>query len=212
MNRRLIAISMIILCGFGLRLVLDRQSAAGLSRPLNSIPDRIGAWRSLGDQPMSDAVRGVLHADDTVARTYEVIPGVQTQLFIAYYRTQRAGEMMHSPRNCLPGSGWEPMSLSLVRAEIAGHSVEYVNRYLVERDGTRLLMVYWYQEHERIITSEYQGKLMLMWDAIRLHRRDGALVRVSMVLGPEMDEDAATHTILQFVHSASPYITSALRN
>lgn len=117
---------------------------------------------------------------------------------------------MHSPRNCLPGSGWEPVSASLINADVGGGRIEQLNRYLVEREDKRLLVVYWYQEHNRFIADEYRGKLYLMWDSIRRGTRDGALVRVSLPLDSGVDENEATNTIVQFIHSTAPEITKAL--
>jgi EpsI family protein len=210
MNRRLLMVSVILACVFTLRFWLDRDTAAGLRTPLSALPGRIGAWHSISEDPLSPPLRRILHADDLLARSYEVIPGTQVQLFIAYYRTQRAGERMHSPRNCLPGSGWEPLSVSLVNADVGGGRIEQLNHYLVEREEKRLLVVYWYQEHNRFIADEYRGKLYLMLDSIRRGSRDGALVRVSIPLAPGMDENDATKTILQFIRSATPEITRIL--
>jgi EpsI family protein len=210
MNRRLLLVSLILGCLFGIRLLLDRDTAAGAMNPLSAMPTSIGAWHSISEDTLSLPIRQVLHADDLLARTYEVIPGTQVQLFIAYYRTQRSGEAMHSPRNCLPGSGWEPLSVSLIRTDMGRGRMEQLNRYLVEKDGHRLLVVYWYQEHNRVIADEYRGKFYLMWDSIRRGSRDGALVRVSVPLTQGMDENEAAKTIRQFIHSATPEITRVL--
>ena len=210
MNRRLLIVSVILGCVLSVRLWLDRNPTAVVKSDLSALPTHMGAWHSTSDDPLSLPVRRVLRADDLLARTYEVIPGTQVQLFIAYYRTQRSGERMHSPRNCLPGSGWEPISVSIVDADVGGKRIEQLNRYLVQMGDKRLLVVYWYQEHNRLIADEYRGKLYLMWDAIRRGRRDGALVRVSVPLVPGMDEDEATKSILQFIRVATPEITRVL--
>jgi EpsI family protein len=210
MNRTALWILALVLSVFAVRTLLDRSGNSGTIAPLTLIPQEIGIWHSIGDEPIALDVRQVLHADDALARTYQASPGVQVQLFISYYRVQRAGEMMHSPRNCLPGSGWEPISLSQVPVALAGSAQSTVNRYLVEKDDVRMLTFYWYQEHGRIVSSEFAGKAELMWDAIRLHSRDGALVRVSMMLGPNMDEDNATDVVRQFLRAAGPSISRAL--
>jgi EpsI family protein len=210
MNRRVLLVALILASVLGLRAWLDRDPAGRLNEHLSTLPISLGPWHSVSDDALSLPVRQVLRADDLLARTYEVIPGTQVQLFIAYYRTQRAGERMHSPRNCLPGSGWEPLSISLINADIGGGRVEQLNRYLVQREDKRLLVMYWYQEHNRLIADEYRGKFYLMWDAFRRGSRDGALVRVSLELLPGMDQDEATKTMLQFIHSATPEITRVL--
>jgi EpsI family protein len=209
-NRRLQVVSLILAFTFGTRIWLDRDNATGLSRPLSTLPAQMGAWHSLSEDVPSLPIRKLLRTDDLLARTYEVLPGTQVQLFIAYYKTQRAGERMHSPRNCLPGSGWEPISISLISVDVGGGKIEPLNRYLVSKEDRRLLVVYWYQEHNRWLADEYRSKLYLTWDSIRKGSRDGALVRVSMPIRPGMDEEEATRTILQFIRSAAPEITRIL--
>jgi EpsI family protein len=210
MSRTALWILGLVLSTFAARTMLDCSAKSGTIGPLTRLPKEIGPWRSVGDEPIAIDVRQILHADDALARTYQAFPGVQVQLFISYYSVQRAGEMMHSPRNCLPGSGWEPLSLSLVHVALGGSAESTVNRYLVEKDGVQMLTFYWYQEHGRIVSSELAGKAALMWDSIRLHSRDGALVRVSMMLGPNMDEDDAAEVMRQFLRSAGPSINHAL--
>ena len=53
-------------------------------------------------------VRVVRALDPTsyLSRTYRKGSN-DADLFIAFYAQQRAGESMHSPKHCLPGSGWE---------------------------------------------------------------------------------------------------------
>lgn len=210
MNRRVLMVSLLLSSVVGFCSWLGRETAIGLVQPLSALPVHIGIWHSTSEDSVPFPIRQVLQADDLLSRTYEFIPGTQVQLFIAYYRTQRSGERMHSPRNCLPGSGWEPISASFIRSDMGEGRVESLNRYLVERDDHRLLVVYWYEEHHRIIADEYRGKLYLLWDSIRYSRRDGAIVRVSLPLQPGMDEDTATKIVLQFIHSASPEISRIL--
>jgi EpsI family protein len=212
MNRRVLAVALVLICVCAVKSWCDRETSVRLAAPLSSIPRSIAGWQTHSEERLSEEVLHVLRADDALVRTYRMLPQTEVQLFVAYYRTQRAGERMHSPRNCLPGSGWEPISFTLVRADVGGGRVENLNRYLVERDGKRLLLIYWYQENRRFIADEYRGKLYLMWDSMRLRRRDGALVRISIVLEPGMDETMATDTLLHFVRSASPAISSALQN
>ena len=58
-----------------------------------------------------------------------------------------------------------------------------INEYIIEKQGQRQLVLYWYQSHGRVIASEYWAKLYMVLDAIHLHRTDGALVRVTSARG-----------------------------
>ncbi|MDR3764906.1 MAG: EpsI family protein [Acidobacteriota bacterium] len=209
MTRSVWAICLLLAAVLALRVYLDKGTVPAAAPQLSALPSSIGAWHSMGDAELPLEAVSVLKADQLLARNYEVLPGTAVQLFIAYYRTQHAGERMHSPRNCLPGSGWEPVRASLVDADIEGKPVP-LNRYDVEKNGQRMVVLYWYQSRNRMIANEYGGRAQLIWDAMHRGARDGALVRVSMKLRPGVDPDDALRAMLQFVHGASPEITRLL--
>jgi EpsI family protein len=103
-------------------------------------------------------------------------------LYVGYYGSQRQGDTMHSPLNCLPGAGWSPvsfrrMSISVPSSAEASRDIT-VNRYVIEKGLDRQLVLYWYQGHGRVVASEYLGKIYMVLDAIRTNRTDGAMVRI----------------------------------
>ena len=49
-------------------------------------------------------------------------------------------------------------------------------------------MLYWYQSQDRVVASEYRGKVYSVVDAIRYNRTDAAIVRV---IAPVSGEGAA---------------------
>jgi EpsI family protein len=98
-------------------------------------------------------------------------------LFIAYYALTKPGESMHSPKNCLPGGGWEILRSGFTDLQAQGRSYS-VNRYVVQKEGARQLVLYWYQSRERVVASEYTGKLLRFWDALTTGDTSGSLVRI----------------------------------
>lgn len=99
------------------------------------------------------------------------------ELFIAYFPSQRTGSTIHSPKNCLPGSGWVPVeSLHIPVTRPDGSEIS-VNRYIIQKSNSRRLVIYWYQAHDRVVASEYWAKVFMVADAFRLNRTDGALIR-----------------------------------
>jgi EpsI family protein len=76
---------------------------------LATFPSDVSAWKSAGDIPLDDEVLGVLGVDDYVNRVYEHAGQPPVSLYIGYYNSQRQGDAIHSPQNCLPGSGWQPV-------------------------------------------------------------------------------------------------------
>src|SRR6188508_2585410 len=87
--------------------VAMRPELVPLRAPLSGIPRQIGGWTGK-DTEIKPEVLAVLAADDHLSRFYAA-PGAPLSLFIGYYESQRQGDTMHSPMNCLPGAGWQPV-------------------------------------------------------------------------------------------------------
>ena len=84
-------------------------------------------------------------------------------LYVGYYASQRQGQTMHSPMNCMPGSGWEPLRRDRVKVEVQGSQepgprFAEINYVVVQKGLDRMLVFYWYQAHGRVIASEYLGQ------------------------------------------------------
>ena len=175
--------------------------------PLTSFPESIGGFTSVREIPLDQETKDVLRADDTLERIY-LDPGRRHQVvfFVAYFKTQRYGQSPHSPKNCLPGSGWEPVYTDRPTITVPGWETPIVvNRYLVEKGDDKSVILYWYQSHNRVIASEYSAKFWLVADALRFNRSDTALVRVSVPVGRD-DEDSATRMAEEFVRTVFPVL------
>jgi EpsI family protein len=170
----LIAGSVVVAGAEGIEGVPVRQ-------PLAAFPSAMGHWRGYDDPPLAEDVQTVLNADDLLMRTYFAPDGTTVGLYVGYWEAQRRGDAVHSPLNCLPGTGWQPLSNRLVAIRQGtgsnGQPIE-VNRYVIQKGAERLLVLYWYQGHGRVVASEYAGKFFLVADAIRMGRTDTSIVRV----------------------------------
>jgi EpsI family protein len=175
---------------------------------LQFFSNAIGPWQLYRDAPIDPEVQDVLKADDTLNRVYEEpSSGAMAILFIAYFKTQRTGASPHSPKNCLPGAGWEPVETpGIIPIQVAGRPAPIVvNRYVVARGDAKSVVLYWYQSHGRIIASEYSAKLWLIADAIRYHRSDTALIKVVVPFASDSDS-AAAPTAIRFVQAVYPLL------
>jgi EpsI family protein len=145
-------------------------------RPLREFSTAIASWQS-EDFPYEADVEEAIGADDYINRVYSgATPPIE--LYIGYYKDQRSGDRIHSPKNCLPGSGWEPLHSGQVQiGSSEGHPI-LVNEYLVEQGADRAMVLYWYQTRRRIIASEYWAKYWLVVDALRHRSTDGTMVRI----------------------------------
>ena len=147
---------------------------------LASFPRELGPWSGT-DSSISDDVRAILGPGDFLNRTYTAADGSSVELFIAYFASQRMGDTIHSPKNCLPGAGWIPLEARRIAIPGPDHRSLEINRYVVAKGEQRLVVLYWYQAHNRITASEYSAKWYMVSDTIKENRSDGALVRITAV-------------------------------
>jgi EpsI family protein len=166
--------------------------------PLGSFPRSFDGWTGI-DVPMTQDVLDVLGPGDFLLRDYQnPVRRSELGLFIAYFPSQRAGDTIHSPKNCLPGAGWAPVRSDRITMNVPGHEPFPVNRYVIAKGQDRQLVLYWYWAHDRAVASEYAAKLYLVTDSIRLRRSDGSLIRLSTSLGPHQDIESAQKVLVSF--------------
>ncbi len=118
--------------------------------------------------------------DDSGASRLTPHDAVPVWLYVGYYQTQRTGATYHSPKNCLPGSGWQFVEAEQVAVPIQGAGFLTINKVLIQKGLDKQVILYWYQDRGRVIASEYAAKGYLIWDAMTNNRTDGALVRISV--------------------------------
>jgi EpsI family protein len=166
---------------------------------LDSFPAQLGDWSGT-DIEIEPDVLTVLGPGDFLLRDYEDknTSHPQIDLFIAYFASQRAGDTIHSPKNCLPGAGWAPVSSRRITLSVPGHAPFPANRYVIAKNDSRQLVLYWYWAHDRGVASEYWAKYFLVADSIRTSRSDGALVRMITPIAQGENADAAEQRVLPF--------------
>jgi EpsI family protein len=187
-----------------------RPEAVPPGRPLAEFPKALGDWKLAQEGVVEPEVLEVLKADDLLTRTYvEPAEHEGANLFVASFRSQRNGKAPHSPKNCLPGSGWEPVDSGEMQADFGNGVVIPVNRYVVAHGEERDLVLYWYQSRNRAVANEYKAKFWVVADAIRYNRTDSALVRI-IVPVVNKDNARAERTALEFGRASYNTILSFL--
>ena len=202
---------------YGLTLVLVVQAVlfysashgqiTPLAAPLSAFPGRAGDWRLAQEGVIDKETQDILKADDTMTRWY-TSPEGGANLFIAFFRTQRQGQSPHSPRNCLPGSGWQPSETGRIDVPVDGGSI-HINQYVVAKGEAQSVVLYWYQSQGRVIADEFAAKFFLISDSIRNHRSDTALVRVVVPIAPGQTQQAEKVGI-DFVQTFYPAVKAYL--
>jgi EpsI family protein len=161
-----------------LSVMVRHGQAVPLRKSFAEFPLRIGDWtgKSLGEFP--EGILKVLNVSDYMTRDY-TRGSDQVSLYVGYYQQQRAGESIHSPKNCLPGGGWEVLDSRQGALDIPSqHKSIQVNYYVVQNEQYKQFVLYWYDTHGRAFASEYEGKAILVWEALKTGRTDGAMIRV----------------------------------
>ena len=150
-----------------------------------NFPMKIDGWEGRRDRLESIFV-DTLKFDDYIIADYVGPDGKSVNFYVAYYASQSKGESAHSPRSCLPGGGWKIVKLD--QKQIGGADSDSksfsVNRVEIKKGEYTQLVYYWFQGRGRIINNEYMVKWYLFLDSLRKNRSDGALVRVTALVGP----------------------------
>jgi len=201
-NRHARILSLLLLAQLAAFHLMPRDEAVPLSRPFQEFPTELAGWRMLSEQEIEAEVQALLKADETLSRLYlDPESGRTVGLFVAFFKSQRAGVTPHSPRVCLPGSGWATTREGLLSLTVPGLSEPIrVNRHLISRDSQRSLVLYWYQTGRRVVANEYAAKLYLMLDSIRYHRSDTSIVRIVVPLDDD-SEQAAEQAAVRFAQA-----------
>lgn len=177
--------------GCALLLLATQQEEMPLVRPLEAvIPDTL-LGRASWDRVVDEAEAAVAGMDHYVMRFYanEPEPAYDFSVYVGYYLAQTQGKSIHSPKNCLPGAGWEAVSAETRVIETSLGSFE-VNRYLLANKSARAIVYYWYQGRGRVAANEYGVKWELLRDKALHGRSDEALVRIVVpVRSSEEDAD-----------------------
>lgn len=193
------------------------------SAPLQQLSQTIGPWKGQ-DLPIDAASLEVLGKGDFLNRVY--IPeagapgrsattgaqGAPVQLFIAYFPTQRTGQAIHSPQNCLPGSGWSFLSSGVTNFTDQTGKDYRVGDYVISNGRYKQEVLYWYQTHGQSIANDYAAKVHMLADSIRLGRTDAALVRVITAVGVDESPDRAHARLLGFAKLVTPSLHTYIPN
>jgi exosortase D (VPLPA-CTERM-specific) len=177
-------------------------------------PMQLGALRGK-PETMDGIYIDALRFDDYLLADY--VPsegGAPVNVYMAYYNSQRKGEAVHSPRACLPGGGWQLSEFdqrSIEGVTVGGRPLR-VNRTIIAMGDRRQLVYYWFQQRGRIVTNEFAVKWYLFWDALTLHRTDGALIRLIIELPRGSSVDAGDRRLVDVAQRIAPLLPRFVPN
>ena len=156
------------------------SEAVQMRKPFSTFPATLGSWNGQEETVLGPEILSMLKMSDYLMRRYTDPSGHPVWLYIGYWQSQRKGGDIHSPKNCLPGGGWEPIEASRLDIPIPERSAPIsVNRYLIQKDNEMQVTLYWFQTQGKAVAGELGAKIELVRNSLLKNRTDGALVRLS---------------------------------
>lgn len=179
LKRTLIGASILIFTAVFLQFIHQSEDVHP-NRPFSTFPKVIENWEGYEDR-FDDRVYDVLGVDDSYLGHYkDRSTGDYVQLYIGFHQSQKEGDLIHSPKNCMPGGGWKITKIEKEEIETSNYGKEKakVIKLILEKGLQRQAVLYWYQSRGRIISSEYLQKIYLVIDSVTKRRTDGSFVRL----------------------------------
>ncbi len=194
-SRALVSGALLALAVSVVWLAAPRSEPAQVERAdFDVFPRQLKSWTGTVSTLEPDIER-VLAADDYYTASY-VSPdaAANVDFFVAYYDKLTEGSGIHSPEVCLPTGGWEVFDIEPHRVDLApeaGVAPFEVNRAIIQKGESRMLVYYWFEQRGRRMINDFVAKGYTVYDSLTMGRTDGALVRLVTAMGRnESDENA----------------------
>lgn len=208
-RRQVIIAATLLVIGGGLGTLLrytDRQPdrEADFSR----LPNEVGEYSGM-ELPIDRITLDVLQATATTERSYHDTSGFDYNLFLGYFKSQKFGSSIHSPKHCLPGGGWKILSQETVTVDLGQGLSQEANLLTISYLDQTSVMLYWFETRAGGTRSEYGLKFDQFTSALLFHPTDAAFIRVTVVVH-DGDVNGATERCLTFAKEIYPHIADAL--
>jgi EpsI family protein len=174
--KRTITIVLIILITAVLLGFLSNPEIIKPNKPFDTFPLEFGKWQGVKSR-FDQKIYDILGVEDSILANYRSPQGDSINLYIGFYQSQKEGDLIHSPKNCMPGGGWNITETSIETINFTNNDSQNVIKLLLQKGSEKQIVLYWFQSRGRIISSEYMQKIWLVIDSITKHRTDGSFVR-----------------------------------
>jgi len=205
MSRFFIVYALLLIVGLYINLHAD--IAVPTNRPFAEFPSNVGSWKLFSQSEMSDQVLDVLRPTDYISRQYLAPDGCKVGLYVGYHGGGKGTGGIHSPKHCLPGSGWYEVSSKRDVLEVGGERINLV-RAVYQKGESKEMFLYWFKVKGKTLSEEYSLKLAEITNSLLYRRRDSAFIRISLPF--ETREEEARAAIERFIRECSPVINSFL--
>lgn len=177
------------------------------AKSLAFFPTICREWRMTSQERLSDDILSVLKPTDYLSRRYEDGSGARISLYIGYHDGGKASGDIHSPKNCLPGSGWQQLSSGRMDIKEPLGTIN-LTRAVYQKGEYRELFLYWFQVRNKTLSDEFSLKLAGITNSIMHGRKDAAFIRISIPF--EVDEHEVAARGVRFIREVYPLIRQFL--
>ncbi len=174
------------------------------NKPFSQFPLEIGQWQGRKGE-LDQKVYNILGLEDYILSNYARPSGEMVNLYVGFYQSQKEGDIIHSPKNCMPGAGWKITNTSIVDVNVSdtGNDIKVI-KLLLQKGEEKQIVLYWFQSRGRIIASEYMQKIWLVIDSVIKQRTDGSFVR--LISPVTTDEQTTLKTLKEFARKIYPVL------
>lgn len=159
-------------------------------KSLSTALSSIEGWTLIRSDLMDEKIIQALDLDQYVMNTYSK-NGLALTLYVGYYSTLEKVGASHDPMVCMPGQGWqvhEKMEGQSSLKTLTGGAISY-SRMIVEKEGHRQLVLFWYQAYDRATQNSWEQKIALFLARISVKREDNAFVRILVDVDAGKEEE-----------------------
>ena len=208
--KRTIIIVAILLITAGLTALASHSERIAPNKPFSEFPLTIGPWQGTRGQ-MDQKVYNILGVEDYIMADYRKTSGEHVNLYVGFYQSQKEGDLIHSPKNCMPGAGWNIIESSVIPVTLndIGQPTKVI-KLLLAKGPEKQVVLYWFQSRGRIIASEYMQKIWLVIDSITKNRTDGSFVRL---IAPVITtEEGSLNILKEYAKAVYPALKAHIPN
>lgn len=187
-----------------------QEATIPTNRPLLEIPSHHLEWRMTSEIRFDPKTLEVLKPTDYVSRVYQGENGERVTFYVGYHSGGKESGPIHSPKHCLPGSGWSCLLERQDTVQIWDVPLPLVRSVYQRGDQSKELFLYWFQVRGKSLTNEYALKISEILNSILYNRKDAAFIRISIPF--QENEEKAFATGSRFIRDFYPFIKEFLPN
>lgn len=198
-----IGITIVVLAALSTLTIKHRDEVIPNRASFSSFPLEVDGWKGRPYQ-FENGENQILQLKDYLLVNYNKA-NTNINLYAGYTDSQRSGSVPHSPKACIPGGGWEITNTKIHEIKIDDQKTIKVTRLLIAKGESKQLVYYWFHQRGRDLSNEFSMKFLLLYDAIKMNRTDGAIVRYTIpVYKSEAESDKKLSDFIRTSYTLLP--------